>query len=313
MRSVINVFLLFALLSAGCKRNTKPTIAFIAGAATDFWTLAEKGSNQAARELPEYNVIFKYTTDGATEEQKRLVDDLLVNGVNGIAISPLDPVNQKPFIDNTAAQIPIVITDSDIPDSKRLCYIGTSNFQAGVSAGKLIRKALPTGGKIMMFVGKADAQNAKERIAGIEKELQGSGVTISGIKTDNIDRVRAKANVNDVLVSNPDVACLVGLWSYNGPAILNAVRESDKIGKVSIVCFDEEQETLAGVQKGEIAGTVVQQPYEFGYQSVKLLAKYISGDKTSVPASKAIIIPAKIIDQQNVAAFIDKMKSIRSK
>ncbi|OOQ57732.1 sugar-binding protein [Mucilaginibacter pedocola] len=311
MKLSAKIILLAALLNFGCKRNDKPTIAFIAGAATDFWTLAEKGTNQAAKELPGYNVIFKYTTDGATEEQKRVVDDLLVNGVSGIAIAPLDPINQKPFIDATAEQVPVVITDSDIPGSKRLCYLGTSNIQAGKAAGQLIKTALPKGGKVMLFVGKADAQNAKERITGLEEELKDSGITIVGIKTDNIDRVRAKANVNDVLVSNPEVGCFVGLWSYNGPAILNAVKESGKLASVKIVCFDEEQETLQGVQKGEIVGTVVQQPYEFGYQSVKLLAKYISGDKKSAPGE--VIIPATIINHDNVEGFIAKMKAIRAK
>ncbi|WP_165500489.1 sugar-binding protein [Pedobacter psychroterrae] len=314
MKKTICFLLLFtALLGPGCQRNQKPTIAFIAGAATDFWTLAENGCNQAAKELPEYNVIFKYTTDGATEEQKRLIEDLLVNNVSGIVVSPLDPVNQSPLIDKTAEQIPVIITDSDIPGSKRLCYVGTSNIDAGKSAGQLIKEALPAGGKVMLFVGKSDAQNAKERIAGIEAALKGSNITIAGVKTDNIDRVRAKANVNDVLVSNPEINCFVGLWSYNGPAILNAVRESNKLEQVKIVCFDEEEETLQGVKKGDIVGTVVQQPYEFGYQSIHLLAKYISGNKNAVPAGKQIIIPATIINQANVDAFIAKMQTVRKK
>jgi ribose transport system substrate-binding protein len=314
MRSLFKTACLLLIISlTACDRNQKPTIAFIAGAATDFWTLAENGCNKAAKELPEYNVIFKYTTDGATEEQKRLIEDLMVNNVSGIVISPLDPINQSPLIDQTAAKIPVIITDSDIPASKRLCYVGTSNTEAGKLAAKLIKQALPNGGKVMLFVGKSDAQNAKERIDGINAELKGSHISIVGIKTDNIDRVRAKANVNDVLVSNPEVNCFVGLWSYNGPAILNAVRESGKLDKVKIVCFDEEEETLQGVKKGEIVGTVVQQPFEFGYQSVHLLAKYLSGNKSSIPANKQIIIPATIIDQKSADGFIAKMNQIRKK
>lgn len=297
----------------GCKRDQTPTIAFIAGAATDFWTFAEAGCKKADAELPGYNVVFKYTTDGATEEQKRIVDDLLVNGIAGVVIAPLDPINQSPFVDQTAQKIPVMITDSDIPNSKRLCYIGTSNIEAGHEAGKLIKEALPSGGKVLLFVGKADAQNAKERIQGINEELKGSNIEITGIKTDNIDRVRAKANVSDALVSNPEVKCFVGLWSYNGPAILNAVKESGKLKDVKIVCFDEEEETLQGVKNGQIVGTVVQQPYEFGYQSIHLMAKYLSGNKKSLPNNGQIIIPATIIKQDKVGAYIEKMNALRQK
>src|SRR3954464_13312535 len=134
---IFNQRLLMAcLLLTACNRSHRPTIAFVAGAATDFWTFAEAGCKKAAGEIKDYDVVFRYTTDGATEEQKRIVDDLLSNGLNGVVIAPLDPVNQGPFIDATSAKIPVMITDSDIPNSKRLCYVGTSNVEAGHYAGK---------------------------------------------------------------------------------------------------------------------------------------------------------------------------------
>jgi ribose transport system substrate-binding protein len=308
-KAYIFISLGIIVMATACNRNSKPKIAFVAGAATDFWTIAEAGCKKADQELENFDVVFKYTTDGATQEQKRIIEDLQVIGVKGIIISPLDPINQGPMIDAVSANIPVVITDSDIPGSKRLCYVGTSNVEAGRSAGKLIKEAIPNGGKIMLFVGKTDAQNASERILGIKEEIAGTSIEIVDIKTDNIDRVRAKANVSDALVSYPDLQCLVGLWSYNGPAILNAVKESGK--KINIVCFDEEEETLNGVKDGDIYGTIVQQPYEFGYRSVHLLADYLSG-KNTVPQDKKIIIPVQIIKKQEAPAYIEKMKLLRS-
>jgi hypothetical protein len=121
----------------------------------------------------------------------------------------------------------------------------------------------------MLFVGKLDARNAQDRVQGIKEVLAGSNITIIDVRTDDVDDVRAKANAADTLVRYPDVKALVGLWSYNGPAILNAVREAGKVGKVQIVTFDEADETLAGIKAGAIHATVVQQPYEFGYQAIK--------------------------------------------
>src|SRR5262249_16990217 len=157
-----------------------------------------------------------------------------------IAISPVDPANQTQMIDDAAARALVVTHDSDAPASKRVCYIGTDNVAAGRQAGALIKEALPSGGKIMIFVGKIDAANARERYQGIQETLAGGSVQILDVRTDDTDRVRAKTNVSDTLVRYPDVAALVGLWSYNGPAILNAVRDAGRVGTVKIVCFDEE-------------------------------------------------------------------------
>ena len=170
----------------------------------------------------------------------------------------------------------------------------------------MIKEALPHGGKIMVFVGKLDARNAQERYQGIKEALQGSNVSIIDIRTDDTDRVRAKSNAADTIVRYPDVSALVGLWSYNGPAIVNAVREANKVGQIKIVCFDEEDDTLAGVKDGSIYATVVQQPFEFGYQAIQLLDKLLHGDKSVIPPSKQIFVPTLIIKRDGVEAFIQR-------
>src|SRR5690606_34405125 len=158
-------------------------------------------------------------------------------GIDGIAISPKDPQNQIQMLNNAAAQVPLITQDSDAPGSDRACYIGTDNYAAGVEAGNLIRQVVQKGGKIMLFVGTLDAQNAADRKRGTEDALKASGIATIDTRTDETDRGKAVANVQDTLVSHPDVACLVGLWSYNGPAILKGVTDSRKLGQVKIVCF----------------------------------------------------------------------------
>ena len=299
--------------SAGGSGKTR-RVAFVTNNASDFWTIARKGTEKADAELPDVEVEFKLPQgEDAGADQRRIVDDLLAKGVDGIAISPADPANQIDLLNNAAKQAVVVTQDSDAPGSERACYIGTDNVAAGRQAGELIKEALPGGGKIMVFVGKIDAQNAKERYQGIQEALKGSNIQILDVRTDNTDRVRAKSNVVDTLVAHPDVACLVGLWSYNGPAILNAVTDAKKVGKVKIVCFDEEDETLAGVRSGAIYATVVQQPFEFGYQSVKLLAQAIGGDKTAIPADKKKIVPTLVIKKDSVDEFTTRINQLRGR
>jgi ribose transport system substrate-binding protein len=213
---------------------------------------------------------------------------------------------------NTAAGQTLVLTqDSDAPDSNRACYIGTDNVAAGRQAGEMLKEALPQGGKIMVFVGVLDAANAQQRYQGLKEALAGSNIQIIDVRTDNTDRVRAKANAADTLVNNPDIAGMVGLWSYNGPAILSAVKEANKLDKVKIVAFDEEPPTLAGVKEGAIYGTIVQQPFEFGYRSMELMAKYLDGDKSLIPANKQILVPTIMVKKDNIEEFTKKINALR--
>lgn len=288
-------------------------LAFVTNNPSDFWTIARKGTEKAAAEIPNIKVEFKLNPDNTAAEQQRLVDDLLAVGIDGIAISPVDPKNQTQLLNKAAKQAMVVTQDSDAEGSERACYVGTDNIAAGRQAGKLIKEALPQGGKILLFVGTLDAANARERKQGIEEEIKDTKITIIDTLTDNADRAKARANVSDALVAHPDVAALVGLWSYNGPAILGAVKAANKIGKIKIVAFDEEDETLAGIKAGEIFATVVQQPFEFGFKSIELMAKVLRGDKTAIPANKKIVVDTLPIKKAEVEEFTIKLNKLRGR
>jgi ribose transport system substrate-binding protein len=288
-------------------------LAFVTNNSADFWTIARRGVEKADEELADVEAEFRLTSDGTAAEQQRVVDDLLTKGVDAIAISPVDPQNQVALI-NAAAQRTLVFTqDSDAPDSARTCYIGTDNLTAGRQAGQLIRDAIPEGGAVMLFVGRLDARNAQERVQGIKEALVGSNIRILDVRTDDVDDVRAKANAADTLVRYPDIKGMVGLWSYNGPAILNAVREAGKVGRVRIITFDEADETLAGIKDGAIHATVVQQPYEFGYQAIKRMAQAARGDRSFIPETKQIIVPTLIVNRANVEEFTARINTLRGR
>ena len=170
-------------------------------------------------------------------------------------------------------------------------------------------KALPNGGKCIGFVGLLEADNARERIEGIKEAIAGSKVELIDVRGDDIDQTRAKRNVEDALAKTPDIDCMVGIYSYNTPRIYEALKEAGKLGSIKIIGFDGDPITLGGVKEGTIVGTVVQQPYEWGYQGMKLMAKYLEGDKSGIPANGLIIIPTKVIDQSNVDAFCGRAEA----
>jgi ribose transport system substrate-binding protein len=290
----------------------KKSLALVTNAAADFWTIARRGVEKAQKEHPEYAMDVIITGQATAAEQRRELDDLLTRGIAGVSISAIDPKNSTEEFNKVAAKAVLFTTDSDAPQSNRVAYIGTDNVAAGRQAGEEIKKALPNGGKVVMFVGTLDADNARERVQGIKDVLAGTKITVSDIRTDGVDFAKAKANVQDALAKG-GVDCLVGLYSYNTPQIYTAVKEAGKAGAIKIVGFDEDPQTLRGVSDGTIESTIVQQPFEFGYQSMVDMIKVINGDKSFIPANKLIIIPTRVITKQNVAEFQNSMRDLLKK
>ena len=303
MKRLVITCLASVLAISGASAAEKKQLAFVVNAASDFWKLAEAGVAKAQGELPNYTLLFKYPAQGTAALQNSLMDDLVAAGVNGIMISSVDPKTSIDAFNRIAKQIPLFTTDSDAPDSNRIAYLGSSNTLAGVQAGEIAVKALPKGGKCMGFVGFLGADNAKERIAGFKQAIEGKGIELVDTRGDDVDFARARSNVDDVLAAMPDITCMVGFYSYNPPKIYEALKAADKLGKITVIAFDEDPVTLGAVKEGSFAGTVVQQPFEWGYQGMKLMAKYLEGDKSGVPANKLIIVPTKVIDKANVDEF----------
>src|SRR5690606_1975638 len=84
-----------------------------------------------------------------------------------------DPENQTDILNACAEQTNLITQDSDAPDSHRLCYVGMSNYDAGRMCGELVRQAIPDGGKLMIFVGRIEQDNARLRRQGLIDELLG--------------------------------------------------------------------------------------------------------------------------------------------
>jgi ribose transport system substrate-binding protein len=299
--------------------KSKPSYAFITNGVADFWNHAAAGANKAAGETgADVTVIMPESMT----DQTRKIDDLLTRGTDGIAISTIDPANESDILNKAAAQTILISHDSDAPQSNRQVYIGMDNYDAGVLCGKTLRKAMPDGGSVMIFIGRMDQDNAQRRQRGFidglfdrkpdparnyptsdEVKSDDGKFTILGTLTDQFDRAKAKANVEDTVTRHPDVAGMVGLFEYNPPLILEALDRTGKLGKVKVMAFDENAATLQGIKDGNVVATVVQNPYQYGYKSITVLNELHKGNKSVIPGNKFIDIPARVIDSSNLDAF----------
>lgn len=322
---------LTALLFAGCKPEGssgsgtgKKRVAFVSNGVAAFWTIAAAGVKAGGE---------KFGVDAQTlmpvegiSDQKRIIEDLLTKGIDGISVSPIDPVNQTELLNTAAARAKLITNDSDAPGSDRLVYIGMDNYKAGRLCGELVREAMPNGGTIMLFIGRLEQDNAKSRRQGCIDGLLGrpadpkrhdppseiieeAGFKIVGTLTDNFDRAKVKANVEDTLSKYPEITGMVGLFAYIPPIILEVLAQAGRLDKVKVIAFDEDDATLEGIRKGTVHGTVVQNPYMYGYKSVEVLAELAKGNDSVIPAGKMIDIPARQIRKAEVDAFQAELKS----
>jgi ribose transport system substrate-binding protein len=292
--------------TGGSSRGGKPLVAFVSNNAHEFWTIAKKGTEAAAKE---FNVEVEFRTPtGGVADQHRIIEDLETKGVQALAVSPQDSANQVSYFKALNKKLPLVAVDNDIRDADaRRCYLGTDNVTAGRAVGKLVKQAVPDGGKIMIFVGKLDAQNAQERRHGVVIELAGGEekcqdelakmkkgdypvkfgkYELLDTRTDDENDAVCQTKCEDALGKIPDLACIVGLWAYNPPAMLRAMHSQKKVGKVGLIGFDENDETLNGIRAGEVFGTVVQNPYDFGYESVRIMAGIVRGEANAIESGK---------------------------
>jgi ribose transport system substrate-binding protein len=332
-----SLLFLTGLLACGCARGTgKPRVAFVSNNAHGFWTYAERGCEKAAKEF-DVQLEFRRPSQGTSAEQQRIIEDLLVIGVKGISISPNDPSNLVGFLKNKVTpKAALVTADNDIPDtSVRRCYVGTHNYRAGRAAGALVERAAPKGGKIAIFVGQMDASNAIERrqglldyLAGVKQEemrdktpadatdVKFGKYVLMDTRTDDGKENICQQKAEEILRIHQDLACIIGLWEYNPPALLRAVRASKNPTKPAIVAFDENFQTLEGIQSDEIVGTVVQNPYLFGYESIKILAGLARGDesvlkkRSDIDAENRIFIPHRVIVKSPGGARIGESETL---
>lgn len=296
-----------------------PRVAFVTNGVADFWVFAERGAERAAREFG-VEVDVRMPANGAADQQ-RIVEELLAAGVDGLAISPVDGENQAELVNYAAGVTHVITHDSDAPGTARRCYVGMDNYDAGWLAGELVMEALPGGGKVAILVGRLEQDNARRRRQGVIDALYGrakdpsrydapgslrdteNSWVVVDTRTDQFDQARAKANAQELLTVHEDLACFVGLFAYNTPIILTVLGEAGRLGAVQVVAFDEDFATLDGIEAGHVHATVVQGPYDYGYESVRILAGLARGDESVLPPDGFLDVQAKIIRPSDVAEF----------
>lgn len=279
-----------------------------------YWQSAGAGLIRAARDLKVNAELVGPETYEARAQQREFQRVVKLNPA-GILVSPVDPGLMAPDIDAAInAGIPVITMDSDSPLSKRLLFIGTNNYEAGVMGGRLTAKLLQNRGNVVVFTMPGQA-NLDERLNGYRFAFADS----PRIKIEQVVDIRGNPRIAfdataDILEKRKDtVDAFVCLEALAGKEVAEVVNRSGAAHK-TIVAMDTDQGTLEWIQKGVIAATVAQKPFTMGFHGLKLLddlhhhpLSRLSANWAEDPFSRIprlVDTGVTLIDKSTVAFFI---------
>jgi ribose transport system substrate-binding protein len=205
--------------------------------------------------------------------------------IAGVGVSAIDAENVAIADELRSMQkkgIKVLTIDSDVDRKQfsdaRHAFIGTDNIAGGKVLGKCAAGLKPAGGEYVTFVGYKGAQNARDRIGGF---AEGAGEKFHSKDSmgDETDKTKARENVRNAVNNHPNLSVLVGIWSYNAPAIVDIVKEANRRKDFTIVVFDAEPTAIAEMADGNIDAMVVQNPFAMGYEGVRMLDALVRDQK----------------------------------
>lgn len=306
----------WSLFAQNIRLNTpvKQQIYYFIGVSigNPYWVDARIGFKERGDQLG-VKTVFTGPVDSNVQGQASELDQVIAQKPNGILISPADADSLKPGIDRAMdAGIPVITVDTDSPASKRLCYVGTANYESGLVVGTLMAKAL--GGKGKVGISNLSGQwNLEERERGVKDALKAyPGIQYVQTVNDRADDQIAVTRNREMISANPDIAGICGLNAASGPGIAKAVIESGKKGQIKIVCFDRNEDMLNYIKDGTIEASVAQKTHLMAALALQMLYDLNNGKIGHLPdwrKAQAPPLPASVdtgimvITKDNVEQF----------
>jgi ribose transport system substrate-binding protein len=289
-----------------------------------YWQTAGAGFSEAARQLG-----IGYTLAGSDKYDPAAERDELLQAIQkkpaGILISVADPNTVESGIYRAIdAGIPVITIDSDAPASKRLFFIGTNNYQAGLMGGRRLVQELKGKGNVVVFTMPAQP-NLDERFRGYKDAIQDHpDIKIAGVVDIKGDPRIAFDSTTQILSvdKKQHIDAFVCLEALSGKEVATVLNSNGIKGR-TIIAMDTDPDTLDWIQKGVIAATISQKPYTMAFVGLKMLddlhhsglknldADWAHASFAEVPAF--VDTGSALVDKSNVDAFIAATKSLSGK
>ena len=312
-------FLVTWLLSCGAHDSNEYFVFVAANLQVPYWQAAGAGFIKAAGQ-------FKVRSDfvGPSSYDPKAERDALDNAVQrkatGILLAVTDPTVLKDSIDKAiAAGIPVVTMDSDAPASKRLFFIGTNNYQAGVNGGLRLAQELKGKGNVVVF-SMPNQPNLQDRLRGYRDALDHTpGIKITrAVDIQGDPRIAFDTTTQIVGKEKDQVDAFVCLEAQSGKEVAGVLGSYHVTGKV-VMAMDTDPETLEWIQKGGIAATIAQKPYTMAFVGMQMLDNLYHQKPPTLdtdwskdsfaPIPSFVDTGSALIDKSNVDSFLQAKQS----
>lgn len=242
--------------------------AFLTNNMSPFWTAAQIG---VARSSSELNVPISFQAPTASDllsQQLSMLETFVNDGYTGVTFSAIDREAPHSIIEKAVDQGTIMLNmDSDATGSDRALYIGMSDYDAGRAAAEAALEIIGEG-QVVGLVGFATAQNAQDRIAGVNDVFEGTDMELVEVLIDDVKPEVALSNAQTAIQKyGDDLAGFITFYSYDGPAACQAIKQADKVGELKLIAFDAEPETQTCMEEGVVQAMIGQRVYFYGYLS----------------------------------------------
>lgn len=299
-----------AALVAGCGDDGQPagkgdgpkklTFAVIPKAQVfTFWPTVERGAQAAGRELG-VNIIWQGATDETKYiEQQQIVRTMISRRVDGIVLAPTSKTAMVDVVRQAVeAKIPVAIIDSGIDTDVYVSFIATDNYQGGVTGARRLGEVLGKKGKVALIKVIPGSASTTAREDGFRETLKKEfpDMVLAAEEYGMSQSTKSLEVTSNILTAHPDLS---GIFAANEPGAigaLNAVKNKGLVGKVKIVGFDASPILIAGIRDDSLDATIVQDPFQMGYQGVKALFEHLAGR----PVQKEVHTRVALVTKANL-------------
>jgi ABC-type sugar transport system substrate-binding protein len=268
----------------------------------DFFFIIEDAAKAWAADHPDVELITGMGESGSDDEGViALIESMVAQGVDGIAITPTGPGIQPALDAAVAAGVDIVLIDNDLPDwTGKSAVVATNNYQGGVLAGEWLAENLEPGSTLGVLEGVAGVPALDDRVNGMIEGLGDSDITIVQQTPTDCDQVKGVAAAEDMLTAFPDVDAIYGAC---GPPILGALEAIENAGiapeDIVVVGFDASADEVAQIKEGNQDASIAQFPPKMGELGLDTLYRVVLGETVEANVDTG----TEIVTIDNVADF----------
>jgi ribose transport system substrate-binding protein len=270
---------------------------------SEWWQRVKAGAEDAAKANPQVRLaVLAPEREVNIDQQVSILEDQITKRVSALAVAPTGTAELIPVLDRArAANIPVIIFDTDINWASKLVYVGSDNRHAGHIAGDYISKLVGGKGKVAVIRGILGVPTHEDRLAGFQEAIRAApGIQCVAVQPANSERALAMSVMENLLTTYPDLAAIFATNDQMALGAVEAIAARNLTGKVAVVGIDATREAVRAVQAGRLSGDVAMYPEMLGRRTVEAALKAARGE----PLEKRIEVGEGLVTKENAAEFL---------